>query len=312
MDIFSIHLTRNGSANVTAMLDSVELDSVCGEMDTSGGGNSSLCNHTAPGVSMASPICMFVTGVLGNILALAVLHTTGRELRKTPYFILLLGLAWSDLFSQLMTSPVIISVYANNLQWHGGKPLCVYTAFVMIGFGIILPVLVCCLSIERLLALKFTYIYSRIVTVGRAKLLFVLCWMFVLLFCTGPLVGFGRYARQFPGTWCFLNFHNESTSDTAYAFTFALLNVTVIAVIVSCNFTVVLTLLKMRKSRRHNGSPSAVRRRFVQPKKSLLQMEMETQMVWFLCAVTIVFVACWLPLNVSISIIPVDVLNRGD
>ncbi|XP_045158908.1 prostaglandin E2 receptor EP4 subtype-like [Mercenaria mercenaria] len=267
--------------------------------------NTSMCNKKGLGISLSTPILMNSAGILGNFVALMVLYTARREMKKTMFYVLLCGLAGTDLLGQLMTGPIAIIVYANNLQWVGGDPLCKYHGFFMVCFGMITPLLVCCLSIERVTALRFPYYYERSVTKKKVVGLILSCWAFVLIFCCMPFIGFGSYAHQFPGSWCFLNFHRESTSDEAYAYTYAFINVIIISVIIIGNSLVMVTLVQMKKKklkkRNLTSSPSTERRNGSQ-RKSKLKVEEETQMIWFLFAITIVFTTCWFPLNIHILI----------
>ncbi|KAK3091877.1 hypothetical protein FSP39_023360 [Pinctada imbricata] len=288
-----------GNVNITMPGHDI-LEDPCGSPDLRL--NVSACKQTGLGISLATPVAMFTTGILGNILALVVLYTSKKEAKKTVFYTLLAGLGWTDLIGQLLTSPVAIAVYANNMQWVGGEPLCKYHAFVMIFFACITPLLVCAMSLERILALKFTYFYARTVTRRKAEIMITGCWIFVFIFCTLPLMGFGSYELQFPKSWCFLNFHKESEVDVAYASTFAILNITVILTNLCCNLVVVATLLKMRKKRLVITSPSLQRRQGTQKTKSPKKKETETQMVVFLCAITTVFTICCLPLNINILV----------
>ena len=295
---FSAYALYNASSKHN-MTDKTILGDPCSSSDLGTGANASVCKQNGLGISLATPIAMFTSGILGNIMALVVLYTSRKEAKRTVFYTLLAGLGWTDLIGQLLTSPVAIVVYANNLQWVGGKPLCKYHAFVMIFFGCITPLLVCAMSLERLLALRFTYFYARTVTRRKAEITVIACWVFVFFFCTWPLMGFGSYELQFPKSWCFLNFHKESPSDVAYASIFASLNITVIIINLCCNVTVVVTLLQMRKKRLGHTSPSCQRRQGTAKSKTPNKKETETQMVVFLCAITTVFTICCLPLNVS-------------
>lgn len=283
----------------TTMTIHVDLEDMCDSLVK----YNSSCDKikSGMGINLSTPIIMLSTGVLGNCLALVVLYTAKREVRKTVFYTLLAGLAWTDLLGQLLVGPIAVIVYANNMEWIGGGPMCTYHAFMMICFGTITPLLVCCLSLERFLALRFTYVYARQVTRSKAKRVMVALWLFVLFFCTFPLMGFGSYELQFPGSWCFLNFHKESAADVGYASLFSVFNIVIILVIIICNTTVAYTLLRMRRKRRTKNSPSIEKRHGAKnaKQKKSLKLESETQMVWFLCAITIVFSACWLPLNVS-------------
>lgn len=272
------------------MTDRTDIDTICHN-----------CTNSRQNLSILTPTLMMSTGIVGNILALVVLYTSSNEAKKTVFYTLLAGLAWTDLIGICLTSPIAILAYANNLQLPGGKALCFYHAFVMIFFGIVTPLLVCTMSLERVLALRFTYFYTR--TITKKKAAFVVCglWVFVLFFCSLPLMKFGSYELQFPGSWCFLNYHRKSPSDIAYSYTFAIFNILVIIINLCCNIIVVVTLLQMRRKRIIQNSPSIGRRHGFKRTKSSIKREIERSLVIFLCAITLVFTVCWLPLNVSID-----------
>ncbi|KAH3848622.1 hypothetical protein DPMN_091001 [Dreissena polymorpha] len=93
-----------------------DLDSICNGIEA----NSSACDKKGLGISLATPIAMFSSGVIGNIIALIVLYTARTRMKKSLYYILLSALAWTDLLGQLLVGPIAIIVYANNLKWVGG------------------------------------------------------------------------------------------------------------------------------------------------------------------------------------------------
>ena len=298
IDLSSNYSSERNESHPNYTMHEKAYDTLCSVEGTNE--NSSLCNKGGLGISLSTPILMLSFGVLGNMIALVVLYTARKEMKSTVFYTLLFGLGVTDLIGQLLTGPIAIIVYANNLQWVGGEPVCKYHAFCMMFFGMITPLFVCAMSFERLFALRFAYFHARAVTRKKARIVILICWILVLFFCSFPFMGFGSYEHQFPGSWCFLNFHRESTSDIAYAYTYAFLNISFIIIIIVCNSIVMLTLLKMRKSRVLNNSPSLERRHGIKP-KTKVKFEEETQMVWFLCAITLVFSTCYLPLNVSIA-----------
>jgi hypothetical protein len=63
-------------------------------------------------------------------------------------------------------------------------------------------------------------------------------WLVAIIFSALPIFGFGQYAIQYPGTWCFLNLHPENAIDAAYSTTFAVLNLLLIGVMIICNIGV--------------------------------------------------------------------------
>lgn len=105
--------TNDVTQNFTTVMadDRTRMDNPCETANTTG------CRQEGMGINLSTPIIMFATGILGNILALLVLYTSRKEAKKTVFYTLLAGLAWTDLIGQLMTSPIAIIVYANNLKW---------------------------------------------------------------------------------------------------------------------------------------------------------------------------------------------------
>ncbi|CAG5123474.1 unnamed protein product, partial [Candidula unifasciata] len=268
----------------------------------------STCDRLAHGISLSTPIIMTTFGVLGNILALIVLYASRREAqaRRTVFFVMLSGLAWTDLIGLISVSPIAIITYANNLTWVGGAPLCRYHGFMMVSFGVVMPLIVCCMSVERFLAIKFSYYYARHITRRKAQLIFLGCWAVTTSFTALPFIGFGSYELQYPNSWCFLNFHRESTVDTVYAAMFSSLNIIAIVITILCNLVVAETLCRHRLRRRLRSSPSIDRKLSVSGIGSATSgtvirqkhhSDMEAQMIWFLCLITIAFSVCWLPLN---------------
>lgn len=262
------------------------------------------CEKQELNINMYVPMAMMLSGIIGNLAALLVLFTLSKEVRKTVYYPLLAGLAWTDLIGQVVTSPIPLLSYSKKVELTG--TLCMFHGFMMVFFGLITPLLICVLSIERLLSLKFTYFYHRSVTARKAKLTILMCWLVVMIFCSFPLMGFGRYSLQFPCTWCFLKFHRKpDTSISVYTVVFGFINLILIAIMVVCNALVAWTLLRMRRHRKINSSPSSSIKKMgpstpPPPLTPKLKIEMEIKMVWFLSCITIVFIVCWVPFNVNI------------
>ncbi|KAH9504617.1 Prostaglandin E2 receptor EP4 subtype [Bulinus truncatus] len=86
---------------------------------TSEGNMSSLTNSTfftRPGATIASPIIMCLAGVLGNILALIILHRTRLESQRLMFHSLVAGLVWNDLIGIILTTPVTVASYINDMK----------------------------------------------------------------------------------------------------------------------------------------------------------------------------------------------------
>ncbi|GAB6022326.1 Prostaglandin E2 receptor EP4 subtype [Chamberlinius hualienensis] len=251
---------------------------------------------TTPAATIAFPISMFLTGTIGNAIAIFVLYRNSRrEQMKTVFYVLVGSLAWTDLIGIVLTSIPVLLVYLNG-RWVGGTSMCNYHAFTMICIGLITPFTVCTMAIERYLGIRHGYFYKRHVNRSRACQVLLAQWIFVLLFTSLPLFGFGQYSLQYPKTWCFVNLHPRAPIDIAYTTMFAIITLILILITMACNIIVIGTLIGMRYRRQHLTSPSRERQFHRSPR----QREIEIQMVILLVGITILFTTCWAPLMIQI------------
>ena len=247
------------------------------------------------------------------MLALVVLHRTRTEIRSMMFYTLVAALTWNDLVGICLTSPVPLASYINGRRMPVVDKLCRFHAFVMVCFGLSTPLIVCTMAIERSLALKCTYFYSKHCTPSSARVVVVVLWLFVLLFGALPLFGLGSYSLQYPCTWCFLDFRSARPLDMAYAYSYAVVNLAVVVVMIFCNALVMTTLCRVRKSRRRLSNASlnstllhvdAVEEKARVPQQQgrrRQHRDVELQMIWLVCAITTIFSVCWVPLMVGSS-----------
>lgn len=271
--------------------------------------NKSSCTEEttfAVGATILSPVTMFLAGVLGNILALSRLYKRRQDTRTAKFYNFIIGLAWTDLLGILITTPSVLASYVSGLKWVGGDPHCRFHGFAMTCFGIATPLIICAMAVERFLALKCVFFYTSKCRSGTERACILVMWMVVILFGLLPLYGFGSFEIQYPGTWCFLDFHTQELSSKIYAYIYAFVNLILIAVIILCNTYVVFTLFWTR-FKRESGSQrcpstqtSVEQEGLVYGKQSKRRSHsVEIQMSVLLCALTVVFSICWAPLMVS-------------
>lgn len=269
------------------------------------------CSTSPAGATILSPVFMFLAGVLGNILALYSLYRTRTDTRTTKFYTLIAGLAWTDLLGILLTSPSVFIAYINRRQWIGGDVHCHFHGFTMVCFGLATPLIICAMAIERFLALKYVFFYSSRCRTGTTRGCVLVMWLGVVLYGLLPLLGFGRFEKQYPGTWCYLDFHSNDIVSKIYGYIYSCTALTLIWIIFLCNTYVVITICKTRFRRQsdhfksENGNagshsvpeheglvvvPRALRRK---------SHDVNVQMIVLLCAITIVFTVCWAPLMVG-------------
>ena len=267
------------------------------------------CIKTAAGATIISPVLMSLTGVVGNILALFSLYKAKTDVRTTKFYSLIKGLVWTDLLGILMTSPSVIIAYSNHREWVGGEVNCRFHGFTMATFGLATPLIICGMAVERFLALRCVFFYSSRCRTGTARGCILLIWFGTLLYGLLPLFGFGRYEIQYPGTWCYVDFHSENIVSKVYNYIYACATLILILLIMICNTYVVVKIFRTKVRRTsecvHTLNDNILKRDSLVTLRSQRgrSNDTESQMIVLLFALTLVFTSCWAPLMVRHQII---------
>ncbi|KAI4882421.1 hypothetical protein NFI96_021741 [Prochilodus magdalenae] len=252
---------------------------------------------------------MFLAGVVGNLLALAILGVRQKERRakSSVFCILVTGLALTDLAGTCLLSPPVFVCYDYNttlVGLTGDMRLCKLFAFAMTFFGLASMLILCAMAVERCLAISHPYFYSKHVRRSFAKAVLVLIYLFTGAFCLLPFFGFGRHKQYCPGTWCFIKMEAEGKEQEeawtlSFSLSYALLMALLIAVVFMCNGSVIVSLCRMHRSQmtRRGSVVSAVRKRRLS--SWFGQGEEEMDHLVLLACMTIIFVICSLPLTES-------------
>ncbi|RUS89574.1 hypothetical protein EGW08_002692 [Elysia chlorotica] len=250
---------------------------------------------------------------MGNILALLVIRRTRVESQRLMFHSLVGALVWNDLLGIVLTTPVTVAAYINNKQMPGGEHLCRFNGLVMVCFGLSTPLIVGFMAVERFLFVKHTFFYTKHCAPGAARSIVFVLWGFALFFGLLPLMGFGHYVLQYPKTWCFLNFSTDEAIHAAYGYLYSSVILGLVLTMVACNLVVVLTLARVRQFRRKHSTGSlnsvlaadgvlddTAKQQAMARRRT--QKDIELQMIVVVCAITLVFAICWVPLMIHILI----------
>ncbi|XP_028313309.1 prostaglandin E receptor 4 (subtype EP4) a [Gouania willdenowi] len=210
-----------------------------------------MTNHSVTGVSGRTmvptiPSIMFIFGVVGNLIAIVVLCKSRKEQKETTFYTLVCGLAITDLLGTLLASPVTIAIYVKG-SWPGEDPLCLYFGFTMLFFSLAGLSIICAMSVERYISINHAYFYNDYVDQKLAGLTLVLIYVSNAFFCALPIMGFGQVKKQYPQTWCFLEWRSNKTSDAAYSYMYAGFSSLLILATVICNVLVCGALIRMHR-----------------------------------------------------------------
>ncbi|XP_060077480.1 prostaglandin E2 receptor EP4 subtype-like [Ylistrum balloti] len=248
-------------------------------------------------VSPASTAVQFTFGVIGNLLAIFVLVRSAKSHKWRVFYRLVGALAVTDLFGIVATSPVAFIVYANNLKWVGGQPLCDYLSFMLIFAGLATVFIVAAMSLDRFVAVWFPYSYN--VTMKKASLVnlaVVSLWVVSISIAFLPLIGLGQNVLQFPGTWCFFNFFGTNIRDKFFAYFYATIGIIMIFLTAVLNSLVIFMLGKANRQSGIRRKTSSVGSRSGRSRRN------DVFIMIFLVVLMVVFATCWTPLMVRVII----------
>ncbi|NXC51022.1 PE2R3 protein, partial [Penelope pileata] len=242
-------------------------------------------------VSVAFPLTMMITGIVGNALAMLLVSRSYRakgNRRKRSFLLCIGSLALTDLTGQLLTSPIVISVYLSDRTWAAVDPsghLCSFFGLSMTVFGLCPLFIASAMAVERMLAIRAPHWYASHMKTRVTKAVLLGIWLAVLAFALLPVAGLGRYALQWPGTWCFISTgSSEHAGSLFFASTFACLGLCSLVVTVACNLATIEALV------------SRCRTKVTTPRSSKQWGRIATETLIQLLGIMCVLSACWSPL----------------
>uniref|UniRef100_A0A8C3SER8 Prostaglandin D2 receptor n=1 Tax=Chelydra serpentina TaxID=8475 RepID=A0A8C3SER8_CHESE len=252
---------------------------------------------------------LFGAGLLGNLLALCLLGQQrlrrGRRPRASAFYLLVSGLAVTDLLGKGVLSPMVLAAYARNRSlselWPGGggggEPgrLCQLFAFLMAFFGLAPTLLLLAMALECWLSLGHPYFYRRHLRRRRraaALLAPAAAAALCALFCALPLLGFGATAQYCPGTWCFIRMAGGAAPARGYSVLYASLLGALVLAIGLCNLASMRSLYRMARRPHRRSGPATGQAPAAPPR-----ME-ELDHLVLLALMTVLFTVCSLPLIV--------------
>uniref|UniRef100_A0A8D0DP50 Prostaglandin D2 receptor n=1 Tax=Salvator merianae TaxID=96440 RepID=A0A8D0DP50_SALMN len=225
---------------------------------------------------------LFAAGLLGNLLALALLwhHQLrsrlqrpavgggpGGRRRTSAFYLLVSALAATDLLGKCLLSPIVLAAYARNRSlsalWPPPPPsgpaveespgrLCQLFAFLMAFFGLAPTVLLMAMALECCLSLGHPYFYEQRTSRRLGAALTAAAAALCALFCALPLLGVGATVQYCPGSWCFIRMVG---AGRAYSVLYASLLGALVLAIGLCNLGSMRSLYRMARRQPPRRSP---------------------------------------------------------
>ncbi|XP_006631710.2 prostaglandin E receptor 1c (subtype EP1) [Lepisosteus oculatus] len=250
-------------------------------------------------LSIAMPCFTMSLGAISNLIALGILvksYARFRRRSRTTFLLLVGALLATDLVGHIIPGAFALRLYLAKMHWSAvdrSGAFCQLFGACMVFFGLCPLFLSGAMAVERCVGVTRPLLHSRAVTSTHAKLAVALLYILALLVAALPLAKVGRYSRQFPDTWCFLQVHGTlSLADLGLTLVFSGLGLASLCLSLLCNSLSGLALLQARLG----GSQKLPGAR--QHSTQSHDIEMMAQ----LAGITLVSCICWSPFLIFISL----------
>lgn len=204
-----------------------------------------------------SSLLMFAAGVIGNVIALALLETRRRKERsrgrRSLFRVLVTALVVTDLMGTCSVSPVVLASYATNksvIAMGSNGVVCKYFGFSMTFFSLATLSILFAMALERCFSIGFPYVYERHFGSRCGFISVPSIYAICAIFCILPFVGLGNYVQYCPGTWCFIDMNPVGLLDMIYSNLYATVMLLLICSTVFCNVFVICHLVLMHRRRK--------------------------------------------------------------
>lgn len=230
-------------------------------------------------------------GTLANIVAFLTTLKVTREQKKVAPNYLILALNLTDFYGIVFCTLPTLLCYLHK-RWVGGNAMCnfqsVSTMFASLASGI----LATAMATDRLLAVWKPFLYKKHVTMRRTFFTVTATWLGAFVVAISPLAGSDFFVKNLTGTYCTINWFAKETANQVYAVFYAIIGITMVAIVVFCNVKIVVTLLAQRKKR------GALYGLEMEEHVDDGRKKSEMQLVKSVGAVSALFIICWFPFMV--------------
>lgn len=194
-------------------------------------------------------IAMFLLALVFNISALIMIVRSSKSHKWSAFYRLMVSLNITDLVGSVTCFPVLLATYANNVQWQGGQPVCDYTGYMISFVFLSSASIIGAMSTERFVGVWFPFFYNKSgAKERRTNIILGGIWTTTACIALLPIIGFGEYVLQYPGTWCFYNFRAKNLADKVYAYLYSVIWILIIFCTVLFNLLVIVKLVMRRVS----------------------------------------------------------------
>ena len=236
---------------------------------------------------------VFVVSFVWNLFVIIFIFRHKKMLKEPPN-IFFVNLAIADFLATLLCVPFyIITVGAES--WTFGDNDCIRTDFCRaVGFFLSTLLLVsvyflAAVAFDRFIAIVYNWQYERLVSVKRAWIAVIICWILALIVASPPSYGFGVFFFENRLGACLFRW----SRNREYVLFFVIQLMIPITIIIICTLA---TYCRVRKflNRQHQRTIRHITRQAT-VRLELKHKKRQKKVLWIFTTLLIVLSLCWAP-----------------
>ncbi|XP_061729589.1 prostaglandin E2 receptor EP3 subtype [Cydia pomonella] len=250
---------------------------------------------------------VYVTGILGNGIAIVCLRKGERRVRNRKHLLLLTSLACNDIVA--LVGMMASMVVAETIPWvRATRAYCAIRVVLRV-FGIGSVCIAVTMALERYLALTRPFLYQKQVTYYVIRTALLVGWFWAAVLTCAPVLGLGLYYDESTGG-CMRYRNAVETTDVVYAWIYVTFGALLCVILVYCNLAVIRALYEISAPRgapvMRRVSKSSCRQRAAVPASETGHHNPATaEEVAFsrlMATLSVLFMICWMPQMITSSL----------
>ena len=186
--------------------------------------------NTKPKPQLEVAVIMFLFGAIGNLIAITFLCMSKKRHLWRPFYRLVGSLALTDLSGTICVFPVVMHSSASGYTFVFPSGLCEYMSFMWAFSFLASAMLVCCMSLDRFMAILLPFHYNTTKKNQRVNIMIITVWIASAIVTSLHIFGLGSAKKFFPGSWCFINFTSSDQLNRINTFIYSSVGLAVLVI----------------------------------------------------------------------------------
>jgi prostaglandin E receptor 4 len=193
-----------------------------------------VCNATVE-ASWVPTALEFLFGISSNAVAMLLIWLNRREHKWASFYKMFAALVITDFMGILLTFPFALKRYSSGFNYCFTKHQCEFVSFAMVDAHLAAALLICAMSVDRLLVLTIPRFLHAPVAAKRYTVVVVLIWLVSSFVAMLQLIGVGSAQLYYPGSWCYFDFIEENAGDLFMSYVYSITGLVIVLITLTAN-----------------------------------------------------------------------------